>query len=67
MTNKDKVIAAFLVSVGIFSATQAMQYVRTLSVKDKGALVSVVKASSGNVLLCDGIVFTTEGGKPKRA
>ncbi|HBB66084.1 MAG TPA: hypothetical protein DCZ93_02050 [Elusimicrobia bacterium] len=67
MTNKDKIIAAFLVSAGIFSATQAMQYVHTLSVKDKGTLVSVAKISSGNVLLCDGIVFTTEGGKPKRA
>ncbi|MEI7482149.1 MAG: hypothetical protein WCK75_07355 [Elusimicrobiota bacterium] len=31
MTNKDKVIAAFLVSVGLFSVCNAMQYVKALS------------------------------------
>ncbi len=31
MTNKDKVIAAFLVSVGLFSVCNATHYVKTLS------------------------------------
>jgi hypothetical protein len=55
MTNKDKMIAAFLVSVGVFSATQAAQYVGSLSSKEKCALVSVVKGSKANVLLCNSV------------
>ncbi len=65
MKNRDKIIAAFLVSVGFFSAVQAAQYVGTLSAKDKAALGSVAKASSGSVSVCEGFVFTSQD--PKRA
>jgi hypothetical protein len=54
MTNKDKVLAAFLASVGIFSAVQAMQYVGTLSEQDKNLLLPAAQVSSENVFLCAG-------------
>ena len=40
---------------GIFSAVQAAQYVNTLSAKERGVMISAAKASSGNVLLCEGV------------
>jgi len=43
MTNKDKVIVAFLVSAGLFSLTQAKQYVHNLSDTEKQTLKSVTK------------------------
>lgn len=55
MTNKDKMIAAFLVSVGVFSAVQATQYVSTLSLDKKNSLASVAKSSDGKILLCSGV------------
>ncbi len=55
MTNKDKIIAAFLVSVGVFSAVQAAQYVSVLSAEKKNALVSVAQSSDGKILLCSGV------------
>ncbi len=55
MTNKDKVIAAFLVSVGVFSAVQAAKYVSSLSLDKKNALVSVAQSSDGKILLCSGV------------
>ena len=55
MKINDKVIVAFLVSVGVFSAVQAAQYVNTLSAKERGVMISAAKASSGNVLLCEGV------------
>lgn len=42
MANNDKVIAAFLVSLGLFSTTQATQYISALSAQDKQVLFSVV-------------------------
>lgn len=46
----DKVIAAFLVSAGLFSSAHAMQYVGAMSVKEKKALVSVaLQATDGEV------------------
>lgn len=38
MTNKDKMIAAFLVSVGLFSTCNAMHYVKALSDAQKTEL-----------------------------
>ena len=38
MKSKDKVIAVFLVSVGLFSVCNAMQYVKTLSDSQKTEL-----------------------------
>ncbi len=64
MTNKDKVIAAFLVSVGVLSATQAVQYIGALSSKDKHALSIVANGSKSNVLLCNNVtnLSGTENG-----
>ena len=47
MAKNDKLIVAFLVSMGLFSATQATQYVETLSNQDKVNLTTVVKDASG--------------------
>jgi hypothetical protein len=55
MTNKEKIITAFLVSVGVFSASQAIQYVGTLSNGQKKALVTIAKKSDGKILLCSGV------------
>lgn len=66
MTNRDKIIAAFLVSVGIFSATQAMQYVRMLSTGEKMKLFSVAKISDAGVLVCASPIFDA-AGDPKKA
>lgn len=52
MTNKEKVIVAFLVSAGIFSALEAGQYVRTLSDSQKQALTKVV--DTPNLVVADG-------------
>lgn len=54
MTNKDKVIAAFLVSVGIFSAAQAMQYVRSLSADEKTRIGMTVKNTADRLVVCSG-------------
>jgi len=69
MTNKDKMITAFLVSVGVFSAVQAMQYVGTLSSKDKRALSYVANGSKANVLLCDSVtnLSGTENGNGNKS
>lgn len=54
MTNKDKVIAAFLISAGLFSAAQAVKYIETLSTKDKKTLVSVAVDNSGRIIVANG-------------
>lgn len=56
MKNKDKVLVAFLVSAGLFSAFQAKQYVSDLSDQQKNDLVSVEKMS-GQVLLAAGSAY----------
>ncbi len=66
MMNKDKVIAAFLVSVGIFSTVQAWQYVQTLSTGEKTKLFSVAKVSDTGVLVCESPIFDA-AGDPKKA
>lgn len=53
MTNKDKVIAAFLVSVGIFSSAQAVRYVKTLETNEKSSMFSVAKLSNSGIVLCE--------------
>jgi hypothetical protein len=55
MKVNDKVIVAFLVSLGIFSTTQAMQYVRTLSMKNKKELISIAKLKNKNIVLCENV------------
>lgn len=42
MTNKDKIIAAFLVSLGALSVSQATQYVSAISQGEKTVLISTM-------------------------
>jgi len=49
MTNKNKIIAAFLVSAGLFSANNAMQYVKELSHQQRAALCLVASADAETV------------------
>lgn len=64
MTNKEKVIAAFLVSVGMFSAAQASRYVNTLSDGEKTSLYSV-SASAGVVSAVEGCGTPVACGEEK--
>lgn len=66
MTNKDKVITAFLISAGLFSAAQAVRYVETLSARDKKTLSSVVSDKSNQIIVANGAEIFTEEGKDKR-
>jgi hypothetical protein len=55
MKINDKVIAAFLVSAGLFSSAHAAQYVSELSVKEKKSFSMVVqKANDDEVGAADG-------------
>lgn len=54
MTKKDKTIVAFLVSVGIFSAAQAMQYVLNLSADEKNKIGMTVRNSADRIVICSG-------------
>lgn len=65
MNNKDKVIAAFLVSVGLFSTAQSVEYVSMLSEKDKGVLISVATEQSGMVQAGDGAEMFQETNNKK--
>ncbi|MFA6433644.1 MAG: hypothetical protein WCW52_03005 [Elusimicrobiales bacterium] len=53
MTNKDKVIVSFLVSIGIFSSAQAVRYVKTLEISEKNSMISVAKLSNSGIVLCE--------------
>lgn len=53
MKINDKIIIAFLVSLGLFSVVQATQYIKTLSSEEHGKLTLAAKAA-GSVLLCEG-------------
>lgn len=55
MKINDKIIAAFLVSAGVFSTAQATQYTKSLSFEQKKDLASVAKVSKGNIKLCVGV------------
>lgn len=46
MKMNDKVLAAFLVSLGLFSTTQAAQYINSLSANDKQALSSAAQTGT---------------------
>jgi|YNPMSStandDraft_2_1061718.scaffolds.fasta_scaffold03767_5 hypothetical protein len=67
MKVNDKVIVAFLVSLGIFSTTQAMQYVRTLSMKNKKELISIAKLKNKNIVLCENTGFPAAAGENKKS
>ena len=51
MTNKEKVVAAFLVSMGLFSAKCATEYVSTLSLHEKTELFMLSKTTGKNLVL----------------
>jgi 1-deoxy-D-xylulose 5-phosphate reductoisomerase len=53
MTNKDKVIAAFLVSVGLFSTAVATKYVSSLSPAQKQSLMPAAAALKNIILLAN--------------
>ena len=46
----DKVVIAFLVSVGVFSNTLATQYVSSISYSEKKSLLSVAKSSNNTTV-----------------
>lgn len=54
MANKDKIIAAFLASVGIFTSAQALTYVKSLSENEKNSLLPAAQVTDSNVFLCSG-------------
>lgn len=49
MKNNDKVLVAFLVTLGLFSTVQATQYVNSLSSQDKAVLQATAEDSTGAV------------------
>lgn len=51
MTKKDRLLAAFLVSMGLFSLAQAIHYVQKLPEKQKNALMPVMKDSARQRML----------------
>jgi len=61
MKKTDKIIAAFLVSMGVYSASQAVQYVASLSHGEKGSLEMVAKSSLNGVILCSSTVSRVPG------
>ena len=54
MKINDKVLAAFLVSAGLFSGIQAVQYVASLSAGEKKAMMPIVNLASSDVIAPDG-------------
>lgn len=60
MTNKEKVVAAFLVSVGLFSAKCAVEYVGSLSSHEKTELFMLSKTTGKNILLASAGGTTTD-------
>ena len=60
MKNSDKLIAAALVSAGLFSACQAMRYVKGLNESEKGAIIFA--AESTNIVVADSAILGTGSG-----
>ena len=53
MKNTDKILIAFLVSVGMFSGAIATKYVSTLSSAQKNSLMPAAAASKNIILLAN--------------
>lgn len=65
MKNKDKVLVAFLIAVGLFSTAQAIRYVGSLSDKQKKAFEPVILNSHKQLMInavCSSIVASGETG-----
>ncbi|HBB66319.1 MAG TPA: hypothetical protein DCZ93_03250 [Elusimicrobia bacterium] len=66
MKNSDKILAAFLVSMGLFSSLQAGTYVGSLSSGDKDSLMSVAMSAGDNVAGTEGVRDPAETGSNNR-
>lgn len=66
MKINDKVLVAFLVSVGIFSANVAVKYVSGLSDVQKNSLLSSVKSPERITLLASTFPVAEGDGETKR-
>lgn len=67
MKINDKVLVAFLVAAGMFSLLQASQYVKTLSAKEKRALLSVQKVVPQVKMVCESPDIQFTGNNKKTA
>jgi len=67
MKINDKILVAFLVSAGLFSLLQAGQYVKTLSAKEKRALLSVQKVVPQIKMVCESPDIQFTGNNKKTA
>lgn len=65
MNKNDKIIAAFLVSLGLFSLAQATRYIQTLPEKQKNALMPVMKNSAKQRMLNNVCAQVLVHGDPK--
>lgn len=61
MSNNDKSIASFLVSIGVFSAAGAASYVGALSLKEKRSLLAVSAISTKGIEYCGSAGITLYG------
>lgn len=65
MKMNDKVLVAFLVSMGLFSSVQARQYVSGLSVSQKAVLMEAQKSGSDLVPVETNAISNGSAGNDK--
>ncbi len=53
MKTNEKIIAAFLVSLGLFTANYAAKYVSSLSDNEKTSLFTLASGNTENITVCD--------------
>ena len=63
MKASDKILVAFLVSMGMFTGIQAKQYVCSISSKTKKQLMSVYKVSGDRIAVCVGMAAADEASE----
>lgn len=56
-------ITAFFVAAGLFSVTQAEQYVSKLSTTEKAKFISTISVSDGSIMACEGVKIDTDDNK----
>ena len=54
MKNKDKIVVAFLVSMGFFTAKYAGDYVKSLSDGQKASIFTLAMENRGYLTVCEG-------------
>ncbi|OGR95172.1 MAG: hypothetical protein A2V88_01445 [Elusimicrobia bacterium RBG_16_66_12] len=57
MDIKKKVLIGFVVSMGLYSAANAVQYVNSLSTQEKESLMSTIKDTKAPMSVCGGSVI----------